>query len=384
MNLSGKRAFGALIAALLLAAGIAALASAQGSGDDGVAKVSTSGNHSERIKKLPITRQKDAERRVVMSLGPSRLSTLREGDRLEVSAEVQVTVNCDDPSRRCVGADPIYKYNPIGHAELLLTKGKGATNGDRLSGSKRFVCRQRLPNREHHCVIVFSEAGKSIRGTGSLPCEPDRCFVNLVLDAHHPDADNTDLLLIGGNRPDGSIPQDRGRVNAVVLRPGGADYPKPRTTRRRMRTKMKLDKKRRVIYSQRLNGLRKGAGIDADAVAFTSNDGLGYSTITAAQIILAEGPREAHSGNLAQRVVKGGEITESNGYNCTRNKPVCLTRKAGAAKVAATPRKDGRIRPMYVNLVMLAGPKRTTARRGDRQRVLDRGGLTVQQFKPEE
>ena len=192
------------------------------------------------------------------------------------------------------------------------------------------------------------------------------------MDAHHRRASRGDVLLIGGNRPDGSIPQDRGRVNAVVWRRGSGDFPEPRVTRRRTRRSMKLDKRRRVVYSQRIDHLREGDGLDVTATAFTDRSHLPYSTITAAQIILAEGPREASSGAVAKRVIRGGEITESNGYNCTRNKRVCISRKAGVAEVM----KDAR-QPLYVNLVMLAGPKRSAAAAGDRQRVLRRGGLAV-------
>ena len=194
----------------------ASLATAEGiEAEPDEARVSTSGNLSELIKKLPITRDEGAKPRVVMSLGPDRLHRLRRGDRLKVSAEVQVTVNCDNPTPRCVG--PIYDYNPIGHAQLVLSDGKGATRGMPLSESRRFVCRQKLPDREHHCVIVFTGVGADIGKLRSLPCPPDHCFVNLVMDAHHPRARSGEVLLIGGNRPDGSIPQDRGRVNAIVL-----------------------------------------------------------------------------------------------------------------------------------------------------------------------
>jgi len=354
----------------------ASLATAEGiEAEPDEARVSTSGNLSELIKKLPITRDEGAKPRVVMSLGPDRLHRLRRGDRLKVSAEVQVTVNCDNPTPRCVG--PIYDYNPIGHAQLVLSDGKGATRGMPLSESRRFVCRQKLPDREHHCVIVFTGVGADIGKLRSLPCPPDHCFVNLVMDAHHPRARSGEVLLIGGNRPDGSIPQDRGRVNAVVLRPGNGDYPAARTTRHRIRRSMKVDKKRRVVYSQRIDHLRAGDGLEVEATAFTSRSHLPYSTITSTQVILAERPTKAHPGDLAKRVIKGGEITESNGFNCTRKKRICISRKAGVAKVLRAAKRSGKTQPLYVNVVMLAGPKRTVARPGDRQRVLRRGGLSV-------
>ncbi|MBA2522964.1 MAG: hypothetical protein H0V25_06485, partial [Solirubrobacterales bacterium] len=204
-------------------------------------RVATTGNHSELIEKLPITRQRGAAPRVVMSLGPSGLPSLREGDRLRLSVESQLTANCTHRVRRCIG--PPYEFNPIVDVNLLLTGSKGATEGVALTGPKRVVCRQRLPDREHHCVIVFTDAGLSIGRLDELPCEPSRCFINLVMSAYNPGARAEQVILVGGNKPDGAIPQDRGRINAVLFRPGDGDFPDPRRTRARVRGELPLDLK---------------------------------------------------------------------------------------------------------------------------------------------
>ena len=145
-------------------------------------RVSTTGDNSELVDRLPITKRPGIKRRVVMSLGPDRLPTLESGDRLRVSSEVQLTVNCDVKSPRCVG--PLYHYNPEANISLRLTDSRGSTGGVLLAPAKRTVCRQRLPRREHHCVIVFSKAELNVSATSSLPCPPDGCFVNLVIDAY--------------------------------------------------------------------------------------------------------------------------------------------------------------------------------------------------------
>ncbi len=45
-------------------------------------RVATTGNGSERVKTLPITRRAGARPRVVISMGPHRLPSLEGGDRL--------------------------------------------------------------------------------------------------------------------------------------------------------------------------------------------------------------------------------------------------------------------------------------------------------------
>ena len=61
------------------------------------------GPHSELRKTVPITRRPGAEPRIVLSMGPGKLSGLRRRDRLELLSEVQLTVDCDKPSPRCAG-----------------------------------------------------------------------------------------------------------------------------------------------------------------------------------------------------------------------------------------------------------------------------------------
>jgi hypothetical protein len=368
---------GCVVVPALLAAAAPATA-ADGAERDRV-RVSTTGNNSELVDRIPITKRAGVKRRVVMSLGPDRLHTLRSGDRLRVSSEVQLTVNCDVRSPRCVG--PIYHYNPKATIELRLSDSRGSAGGQLLAPPKRIVCRQRLPRREHHCVVVFTKADLNVGALRSLPCPADRCFVNLVVDAYSRHAGRGDVLLVGGNRPDGSIPQDRGRVNAIVFSPGSGDYPEPLRSDVRVRGSLPLDLKSRVVYSQRLGQVRAGDQLEVTAAVFTSIRHLPYSAVTTTRVILAERRRATHSGGLARRLGGGGEITESNGYNCTLNKPACISRKAGVLRITRDSRVGGRLRPVYVNVVLTVGPKRRRARPGDRQRVLKRGGLEVTRYR---
>lgn len=366
--------------AVLAAAGVAGAGSPQWSPDHesgGVVRVATSGNYSERIEKLPITALAGDEKRVVMSLGPKGLPQLRSGDRLKLTSEVQFTLNCTSQIPRCIG--PPYKYDPEIGLRLLLTSSADATTGLELAPPRQVLCRQRRP-REHHCVITMTDAGVRIEDPDDLPCPLDGCFVNLVVDAHNPQAGGKDVLIVGGNKPDGSIPQDRGRINAIVFHPAGADYPPPRRTRRRVRTELPLDLKRRVVYSQRLRGLEVGDQLAVEAQAVTKRAGLPYSVRTSSQLILGSSRDEVRPGPFTRRLGGGGEIGESNGFNCTRDKETCTSRKVGVLRISHSARLHGRFRPVFVNLVLIVGPKRFEAKPGDRYEVLRRGGLSVTRY----
>jgi hypothetical protein len=382
--LRGIRLGAATAAVAVLALSGAAAAGANGHGTverppgDRV-HVSTTGDNSELVDRIPIAKQRGAKPRVVMSLGPDRLPLLRSGDHLGISSEVQLTVNCDKKSRRCVG--PIYHYNPKVDVALRLTTSAGSTGGTLLARPKSSVCRQRLPDREHHCVIVFTGAGMNIGNVNSLPCPPDRCFVNLVIDSHNRRAGRGDSLLVGGNRPDGSIPQDRGRVNAIVRSPADGDYPKPKVTKARVHKALPLDLKSRVVYSQRLRDVRAGDQLEVQAAVFTDISKVRYAAVTTTKVILAEKRLGTHPGALARHVGGDGEITEGNGYNCTQNKPTCISRKAGVLRITKDARSGGKLRNLYVNVVVIVGPKRKRAKPGDRDHVLDRGDLEVTRYR---
>ena len=118
-----------------------------------------------------------------------------------------------------------------------------------------------LPLREHHCVITFTKAGFR-REQGHpplrarlLPYQPGR------RRAQSP-AGGGDLLMVGGQQPDGSIPQDRGRVNAIRFHPG--DQPKiaPVKSKAAVRRHVDPDYDKHVVYSKKLSGLRAGEQLE--------------------------------------------------------------------------------------------------------------------------
>lgn len=373
------------IALALLGAGLAGAKPGGGGGNDqeerDVVRVATSGSYSERVEKLPITRKAGDEERVVMSLTPRQLPSLAKGDKLKLSSEVQVTLNCPDRMERCVG--PPYKYDPEVAARLVLAKSADSRRGVQIGRTKKASCQQRRP-RQHHCVYVITDAAKRIGKLKKLPCPRDACFVNLVMGASNPRARKNDVLIVGGNKPSGAIPQDRGRINAVLFSPGEGNYPRPRKTRERITPQLPLDLKRHVVYSQKLRNVRAGQQIAVAADVVTERTGLPYSVRTSSQLILAGSRDEVEPGPFARRLGGKGEIGEANGFNCTRDHKTCTTRKVGVLRFARSARTKGRSRPVFVNLVMIAGAKRVDPADGDTYEVLKRGGLSVTRYaKPQ-
>jgi hypothetical protein len=57
-------------------------------------RVSHSGNSTEIRKAIPIAGRPGRKERVVMTMTPHQLGDLRPGDRLLVSAELEVTTDC--------------------------------------------------------------------------------------------------------------------------------------------------------------------------------------------------------------------------------------------------------------------------------------------------
>jgi hypothetical protein len=347
--------------------------------------VRTSGRKSETHKTIPISRHGGAKKRVVMTMGAHRLPDLMQGDKLAVTAELQVTDDCFFRQSRCVGPRP-YSYSPILDAKLVLARGRKSTGGRHampLTGRKRHVCLAGIPNREHHCVMVFRHGGTHV-GSGGLPCAASRCRINLVLSAHNPKAKRGNRLIIGGSPPDGSVSQDRGRVNAIIFRPGSQPRPKPAVTKNLRHKSLPLDEKFRVVYSKRLPGLDAGDQISVDGHATVNDNNLPYNARVSSQLVLADHPTQTHPGRIARRVAQGGpEISESNGFNCVHPRSPCTYHKVGVARIGHDARNHAGDRvPLYVNLTMLNTPKRTEGSPGDRLRLVDRGAIRVSRYEP--
>ena len=332
---------------------------------DAEVRVFSSGNKSELIKKLPITPKAGAATRKVMRIGPGRMPGLREGDTLRAGAELQLTNACTHDAPHCVG--PNYRFSPKIKGQLIL-QGPGVRR--KLGGGSE-TCGQSEPHREHHCVLVIEPHARSIRAGDA--CE--KCRLSLFVSASDPHATGSERILIGGNKPDGSIPQDRGRISATLLREGA---PKPRAgTTHGLRMKSSpIDKERHVVMSKKLHGLRGGEQFEVSAKLRTTISHLPYTVRTTSQLVLARRPNAVEPDPQTRRIaLLGGEIDESNGFNCVLPAGSCTLRKLGVMRV------DRSARRLYVNLVLLSGPKRANAHAGDAAR-LGPGALSVARYSP--
>jgi hypothetical protein len=343
----------------------------------GPVRMSNTGRSAELVKTIPITRGGD--KRVVMNLGPKQIGRMGAGDRLEASAEVEVSVTCLEQMKKCVGTR--YRYSPKVTGSLVLSRKQGGTKGIPVSKAKRLHCSQSLPNRNHHCVLVFPPVRTPLpRGCGS-------CHLNLVLSAAHPTARRGNKLVIGSDAASG-VQQDRGRINAVVISPG-AEEPRLAVERRPQRRSLPVASRsdhglpQRVVYSVRLDDLREHEQLSVDARALVRTSHLPYGTFIGSHVVLSGRP-----GAVGRASRRGGgpeigsPITEKNGFNCTRGRSAhdnpCEVRKVGLLRVKRTIRG-----PAYVNLVLQAAARFGGRwHKGDTGRVLGRGALRVRRYSP--
>jgi len=336
--------------------------------------VSTTGNHSELVKTLQVTPAPGTAKQVVMSLPPSELGALRTGERLRASSEVEVTTDCEVQSTRCVGTP--YTFDPTIDAQLILAPDATTTGGatsTAISTPIHTTCVQEHANREHHCVLVFTKPFLDVT-TPTLPCPRSACYVNLVADAHNPAAQPGDVVLVGEDEPDGSVHQDKGRVNAIRLRPD-APGPEPRA---RVKTYLKRTPQvqrvgigsnqagleRTVVFSKRLNDLGSHVQLEVRASMRTDVSQLPYNVLVNSRLILTSGPMTNTVSPLAKRVsTLEGELTEANGFNCTHPASPCLTTKAGVGRLT------GHANRLFVNLVVATKALRVNPDPSDTLRI---------------
>ncbi|MDQ3758531.1 MAG: hypothetical protein M3331_01105, partial [Actinomycetota bacterium] len=177
-------------------------------------EVKTTGDRSELIERVPI--RKDPGRySVAMALRSDAMPDLETDDLLRASSELVVTTDCTFKSARCIG-NP-YVFNPKIQTQLVLTEG----GRDVVLARDRRRCLQEPGNREHHCQIVFAGA-ETGTAPGELDCAADPCELEVRVRAWSARADGGEVVVIGANKPNGRIEQDKARLNAIRFR-GGAE-----------------------------------------------------------------------------------------------------------------------------------------------------------------
>jgi hypothetical protein len=391
----------ALAGAVTVLALAATSASAFNSGQPYKVLVSTTGNNSELTDRLKMGTApgvdptiSGAYPKTVMSLP---VPNLQAGDELKVSSELEVTTDCSDPtSSHCIGT--AYDYNPVVDTQLFYVSPTGSTP---ISGVMDQRCRQQTPDRNHHCVPVFPQA------TYEVPAACSNCHVDLVAAAYNthtdpvtgvPDVKDTDVMIVGEDEPDHTTVQDKGRINAERLRNASVTG-SPQTYTGTQQTNSLLvgddtTYNHTVVFSQQLNNLKKGEqlAVSADMLSnldcCATGEPLPYNSLVQSRLILASGPTKTTVSSLAKDVTSlDGQITETNGFNCTHlehsssttglpwDNP-CLTQKVGVITMTGNASK------LYVNLVVGTKANRSAPNPGDRVNVAagPAGGLHVVRY----
>ena len=226
---TGEEARAPWIGSCVAVACLAAAGAAAGPPDpESKVSVRSTKDPAEEREKVPITRSPRAERKVAISMSANEMPTIRRGDRLRISAEIETTNNCRRPGSLCVTRP--YGYDPRVGLQLVVARGATDTHGPRtmaLTQRRQRTCRQREPHREHHCVAVFRNVGLRIDDPDDFPCVLRDCVVNLVVDASNPRAGSNEHILLGIDRPggrgsSGSRTDQRHPVPGAAARPADA------------------------------------------------------------------------------------------------------------------------------------------------------------------
>jgi hypothetical protein len=242
-------------------------------------------------------------------------------------------------------------------------------------------------------VLVIKDGAKDIGNPANLPCPPDRCFVNLVASAESRRARSGNVVVVGADTPSGSVRQDKGRLDAVILRGNGLASDPNRTTHRVQKQIPVGDSGQsglRVIYSLPLRNLQRGDAYVAAARAKTGIGHLPYPVFIGTQMVVTRRKTDVNPGRLPRRVVQlGGQVTEGNGFNCTQGNSAyetpCLSNKVGLLRVK-NDAVDGHGNPvtLRLNLIANALPKRARAGSGADARVLRGGFLEAKRYRDPE
>jgi hypothetical protein len=357
----------------------------------GSVRFATTGNNSEIRDVVPIAHRKWAKKRVVMSIAPGALPTLHRHDILRTSGEVQITTTCVEVGTpRCIGRH--YGFSPREDARIVVANRRDASGGKgakTIAETHSLRCHQQRPQRNHHCVLVFPPQPTTIRHADRLPCRPRSCYLNLVVEADHKHARDGQVILIGADRPNGTVRQDKGRLNAIVLHSHVPPPKRYRTSNVRSHSipiAPSGKAGRRVIYSRRINNLQKGDVIEASAKHLVTIASLPYPSYIGTDLILTHSPRSVSPTGVSKgRVSTEGHLTEANGFNCTHGPSAysspCRTRKAGAVRILRTIQRNGHPIPLYLNVVCAGKAKLTQPRPGDRMHVLSDGALVVRRYR---
>jgi hypothetical protein len=308
--------------------------------------LTATGRDAEREKAIPISAERWAEPRVVMSLplraGPRGAALLATGDTLRVGVELEVTVD-GRPGEDAYGRP--YDYSPRVGVELLLASDLRAASASAGRAVRLATRRPRsVGHTLHHYLAVFDVQQRSI---APQVARWDPGFVNAVVGAWHPDAADGQVLLIGENEPHGAPPQPgKGRLNAIRFRPRRPPARRSETTSAATNRLPLVKGRRSLVYSLPLKELDADDQLWFEARVEVRSR-LAAPARISTEIFLAdkatvtEGPGRA----VADLCYFDGHVAPFNGTNCLPGKGAAI-RKLGAMRIRREPG-----RTLYANLV---------------------------------
>jgi hypothetical protein len=237
-------------------------------------------------------------------------------------------------------------------------------------------------------MFVFTDTTLDIASRGALPCAAAGCHLNLAVDAFSAKKQKgkkgrRNKLLIGENEPDGSVGHDKGRLNAIRFSPGDQPAVQPVVTPTPLITQKSIAKSHReVVYSQQLTGLSEGDQIAANGLLHASIAHLDYVVQMGSRLIIAGSPTATGPSKQGKKYTDPpGEITESNGFNCTQRNPECTTGKVGVITVTRDAETgSGEPVPLYANFVFKTAKPGATAPASDTVQILPGGALAITHY----
>jgi hypothetical protein len=321
---------------------------------------------------------------VVMSLsqrgsGRTSLPDLEPGDGLLISAEVEVTTDCERQQKDCIKGS--YDYPPDVEARLVVADSEDT--GESKRGHARALKTQsrRIPHLRHHDVFVFDDVEFAIPPQG-LPWS-GATFINVAVGARHPNAADDHVVLIGQNeikKGKARVVGDMSGISVVRALPAGVPRPEViRTDRRRAESLPVVKGEARVVYAKELKNLRKREQLVVKADVKTSAEHLDYPARATVEVILAEDPKRPRPGAEARRVTAtDGRICPRNGKNCVPAESPMTSHKVGVLRIERNAKKS-----LYVMAILVTGDPRREAKKGDRLRICDGGSLRIFRYPAE-
>jgi hypothetical protein len=217
--------------------------------------------------------------------------------------------------------------------------------------------------------------------------------VNLLVSAHSPKARRGNFVVLGGDRPDGSLEQDKGRLT-VIQAHDAVRAPAVFTNAALLHHKLPLtiadSDKRRIVYSMPIIAPQRNEVLAFDVKFLTAINALPFNTFITSRVILAHGPFKTKPTKKAKTVTKfQGQATEANGFDCTLGPSgysnPCITHKTGAIRIRRdVVHKRGTSGNLWINVIAGAKPLLATRVRSSNTVELAAmpNGLTVWRYSP--